>query len=385
MRFSIDIDYPFEQMERNRRRMEERVHFRYVDRVPVSFCLAPRYFAPLFGMRYGDYFRDAETQYYWQLQFAKYRIEHIPEDSTCTGPTLYVAPYFDNVVPASAFGAEIAWPENETLQAVPTVKSVEQMERLELPAPDAGLWGRTQEWWCQFREFARQTHVTFNGREGNVDVAVLSTTGMGPHMVAIDLVGTDFYWWMIEYPEACRRFLRKITEGIILAEERCREIDPRPLGGFSLAEDSAQILSPDLFRQFVVPCDNILFDRFGCGLADGRGMHMCGKSAHLHPALLQDEHISSFNIWGYQVPPRVVAQNLPGVYLWGNISPMLMLNGSKAEVKAAARECLEVLAPAGGFMLGDGANVCPGTPLQNLAALTEAAEEYGMPGVMRDA
>ncbi len=37
------------------------------------------------------------------------------------------------------------------------------------------------------------------------------------------------------------------------------------------------------------------------------------------------------------------------------------------------------MAPCGGFMLGDGANVCPGTPLENLAAFTEAAEEYGRP------
>ena len=58
---------------------------------------------------------------------------------------------------------------------------------------------------------------------------------------------------------------------------------------------------------------------------------------------------------------------------------MLMLNGTKAEVKAAARTALEALAPCGGFRLGDGANVCPGTPLENLAALTEAAEEYGLP------
>lgn len=31
------------------------------------------------------------------------------------------------------------------------------------------------------------------------------------------------------------------------------------------------------------------------------------------------------------------------------------------------------------LMLGDGANVCPGTSLANLAALTDACEEYGLP------
>ena len=42
---------------------------------------------------------------------------------------------------------------------------------------------------------------------------------------------------------------------------------------------------------------------------------------------------------------------------------MLMLNGTRAQVKQAALHALEHLAPCGGFRLGDGANVCPGTPL----------------------
>jgi uroporphyrinogen-III decarboxylase len=64
--------------------------------------------------------------------------------------------------------------------------------------------------------------------------------------------------------------------------------------------------------------------------------------------------------------------------LWGNINPMLMLNGTRDEVKRACLDALEALAPCGGFMLGDGANVCPGTPLENLAVFVEAAEEYGL-------
>jgi hypothetical protein len=41
---------------------------------------------------------------------------------------------------------------------------------------------------------------------------------------------------------------------------------------------------------------------------------------------------------------------------------------------------LEAMAPCGGFMLGDGANVCPGTPLASFHAIMQAAEEYGLGG-----
>jgi hypothetical protein len=36
------------------------------------------------------------------------------------------------------------------------------------------------------------------------------------------------------------------------------------------------------------------------------------------------------------------------------------------------------MGPGGGFMLGDGANVCPGTPRASFQAIMSAAEEYGL-------
>src|SRR5512137_45923 len=125
-------------MERSRERLAARARFRYVDRVPLMYCLVPRYFAPLFNLRYIDFFKDVETHYYWQLQFAKYRIENIPEDF-CTSPTIYVHPYFDNVIPPSAHGGEVGWMDDGPPRAIPVIKTVEQMERYMPAEPDAGL------------------------------------------------------------------------------------------------------------------------------------------------------------------------------------------------------------------------------------------------------
>ena len=380
MRFDVNIDYPIEKAEANRKRMQAREAFRYIDRVPVGFCLEPRYFTPIFDMPYNALFKNAEDQYYWQLQFLKYRIENIPEDMTCTGTTLCVFPYFDNVMDSGSFGAEVIWPENETLHAQPAISTVEQMDRFEVPAPGTGLWGQVRDWWLQMREFARETKLSFNGVEGRVDVGCLGIKGLSPHMIAIDLVGHDFYWWQLEYPGQCHAFLAKITAGLIETQRYFMTIDDRPRGGFGMAEDTAQVMSPELFKEFCVPYTGELFDTFGAGFGDGRGLHMCGQSTHLHQALVDDLHISSFNIFGYVVDPRVAAANLGGrMYLWGNINPMLMLKGSREQVRQAALAALAAMAPCGGFMLGDGANVCPGTPLENLAALTEASREFGLP------
>ncbi len=382
-KFTLDIDYPAERFEQNRKRMEARVNFQYADRVPVGFCVVPRFFAPVFDMTYGDLFKDVETQYHWHLQFAKYRMENIPEDIWTT-LGIYVMPYFDNVIDADALGCEIGWSDHETPRAIHTIESVEAMEAYEIPAPTSGLWGKVLDWHFKMKELADETEARIGGERAPVNVA-LPSISLSPHMSAVDLVGEDFYWWMVEYPEACHRFLNKITRALIAAEEYFREKAPGVRGVFGTADDSAQIMSPAMFREFCVPYTGALYDKFGAGLKDGRGMHMCGDSTHLHSVLRDELKISSFNAFGYMVPPKIAAENLgnSGIRLWGNINPMLMLDGAKGEVKAAAMAALEGMAGCGGFMLGDGANVCPGTPIENLAALTEAAEEYGLPEVAK--
>jgi uroporphyrinogen-III decarboxylase len=342
----------------------------------VNYCVVPRYFAPLFDLRYVDLFNDVETQYYHLIQFEKYKIENIPGDF-CTGPVIPVHPYFDNVVPPSAHGAQIGWPECGPPRAIPVIGTIEEMECYEPPEPDAGLRGKAIEWWHKMKDLAEDTMVTFNGVEGRVEVSVLALGGLSPHMIAVDLVGEDFYWWMLEYPEQCHRFLEKITQGEIAAEENYRRIDPRPRDGYGFAEDSAQIMSAELFKEFCVPYGNLLFERFSEG--SWRSIHMCGESRHLHRALKEDLNMTSFDLFGYVVPPEVVAANLGGAtLLWGNINPMLMRDDARQEVRAAAWNCIETMGPCGGLMLGDGANVCPGTPLESFEAIMDVAETFGL-------
>ena len=108
---------------------------------------------------------------------------------------------------------------------------------------------------------------------------------------------------------------------------------------------------------------------------------MCGDSTHLHEVLKQELLMNSFDIFGYLVRPQIAAANLGGTtLLWGNINPMLMKDRSYQEIKQAAEECIEAIAPCGGFMLGDGANVCPGTPLSSFRAIMQATQEFGLGG-----
>jgi len=65
------------------------------------------------------------------------------------------------------------------------------------------------------------------------------------------------------------------------------------------------------------------------------------------------------------------------VVLLGNIDPMLIHRGPAEAVREATRFAIEKLAPLRGYIVQDGNNIPPGTPVEHVNAMMEAAELYG--------
>lgn len=365
------------------KRNNARLYKKYYDRVPVGFCIEPRYICKFFKIPLGEYYKSAKIQLELAIEYFRFQVENIPCDNHA-GPNFYITPYFENVKQASAFGCEVIFPDDETLHGIPFMTDPAQMETVRMPDPESGLWGTNIKWWHEMKEIAGEYKLKYNDTDGVIHMAPLHVGGLSPHMVAVDMAGTEFYYWMAECPDLCHKFLRKITEAMCRAEDHVRKIDGMDRGYYALADDSAAILSARMYRDIAMPYTKYMFDRYGADYKFGRNMHICGAAEHLLDILADDLQITSFDVFGYQIPPKVAAKKLGGkVYLWGNINPMLVKDGKKSEVMAACTEALEAMAPCGGFVLGDGANICPGSPLENLAVFVEASQKYGVPDGMR--
>jgi uroporphyrinogen decarboxylase len=105
---------------------------------------------------------------------------------------------------------------------------------------------------------------------------------------------------------------------------------------------------------------------------------MCGRSDHLLEVFRDGLRIDELQGFGWQVDVERVAEVLGGrVVLLGNVNPMLVRDGTAEEVRRAARKVIERLAPLGGFIVQDGNNIPPGSPLRNINAMMEAAETWG--------
>jgi len=106
--------------------------------------------------------------------------------------------------------------------------------------------------------------------------------------------------------------------------------------------------------------------------------HNCGKADHLLKYWVDDIKIDRYIGFSYLTDKRKIADVMGGkVTIIGGVDTMNLRQGTPESVHQDVRKALEILKEIPGFVLMDGHNVAPGTPVENLTAVTEAAREFG--------
>jgi hypothetical protein len=189
----------------------------------------------------------------------------------------------------------------------------------------------------------------------------------------------DLYDGAAVIGEALEWHLRQNVERL---EARLR-IDPLPdmihLAGSS---SSLSVISPDLYRRYNLP-----FIQRMVALANARGVpvmtHHCGKSAKLIEILHEETEVDIVHPLepppGGDVDLREVKRRFgERLVLFGNLNTFhLMLSGTPAEVREAARRAIEDAGEGGQFILCTGDQLGRPTPEANVRAMVEAAHEFG--------
>jgi uroporphyrinogen-III decarboxylase len=213
--------------------------------------------------------------------------------------------------------------------------------------------------------------IFYPGRNPN-----LTHTADGPFGVAGDLMGiTEIFTAVYERPDFVKELMRIVTEKLIQYLDFCWEEEKLAVPkDFAWTDDLAVSLSEEVYRELVLPFEKQLRFHFDGYLS----LHMCGKSDHLLTIFLEELKIHELQGFGYQVDLDYISSVMGGkVVLIGNVDPMLIHSGTPADVKEASRKVIEKLAPYKGFILQDGNNIPPSTPVENINAMMEAAEYYG--------
>ena len=150
----------------------------------------------------------------------------------------------------------------------------------------------------------------------------------------------------------------------------------------SSAFAGAGFISPGQYRQFVLPYERAVIAGIKSRSDGPVYTHTCGRIGDRLELMAET---GTDGIDTMDPPPLgnvdlAEAKTRVGgkLFLKGNIDPVhVILNGDPATVREAARRCLEAARTGGGYILSTACSVPPHSPVANIAALLETAEEFG--------
>jgi uroporphyrinogen-III decarboxylase len=240
-----------------------------------------------------DYFEEGAFSSQVNRQVAKIRahLERFDDDYI---PFLF--PWYGTGVVPSALGCSILFqPKEEPAVEVPVVTSPEQVKRLVPPDPYRdGLMPRV----LRCIDYMR----------ANSDLPVSFTDNQGPFNIALNLVGVNaIMLWMYDHPTVVHELMDFCTTVLIdwvrvQKEHAGQTMDggafphfvslPAGRGGVWISDDDCTIMSPALYREFVVPYNSRVFQAFGGGT-----LHYCGTATHQLENFLATDGLIGINNW----------------------------------------------------------------------------------------
>lgn len=258
---------------------------------------------------------------------------------------------------AEAFGAEIRYADDE----VPTVigrlvKSVDDIDALQLPAIDAGRTAGTVN---AIAEAKKQ-----------IKKPVLAGV-IGPYSLAGRLMDmTELMVNCYDEPEAVHRILEKTTMYLssLISRYKAAGAD-----GVIMAEPAAGLLSPVICEEFSsfyvrriareVKSKNFVFI-----------YHNCGNVVPLFENLKEID--ADAYHFGNAVDLEKMLKLMPSEKpVFGNISPLLIKNGPVEEIEEAVKELKKKCGKYENFFLSSGCDIPPATPIEHIDAFFRAATE----------
>ncbi len=357
-------------------------------RVPILFGVNPRYTMGILEanprrITFQQYFEDPQKMLERQIEHAYWVRHHIPQDAEMGLPqegwSVYVD--FQNTYEAAWLGAPLYFSPGQVPDTRPFLQEENKYQLFDQGIPDpfqGGLMARNWEFYDFFLQKQKEGFEMFGRPIASVQPCGMGTDG--PLTVCCNLRGaTEFMSDLMEDRDYALHLLDFVTRSIILRIKayRKRLNLPEKAKAWGFADDAIELLSPQMYQEWVFPFHRQLVEE----LAEPEApisIHLCGD-AQRHFLFLRDYlKVRSFDT-GYPVDLGRARRELgPEVELLGGPSAPLLHHGSPQEVREEVLRILHSGVMEGGqFILREGNNLAPGTPLENLRVMYEVGKEYG--------
>lgn len=356
-------------------------------RVPIHLNTNPRVLMqnPAYntkGITYYSYMTDPEIMGQTILEWSYWMRFLLPGDHEKGLPERWqVHVDFENIYDAAWFGAPIGFHADQVPYAAPlmTDDTKRMIFDTGIPKPFSGEWAeRALEFISHFEEKSKQGW-SFLGRPVEVAVSSPFMGSDGAFTAAASLRGaTGLCTDILLDPDYVEELLDFITDAFILRMQAWREHLGYPVqtDDFGSADDSVEMLSLDQYRQFVLPRHQRFYDTF-CPNGK-RGIHLCGNAQRLFPLLKEKLNITAFDT-GFPLDFALFRSEMgkDTRISGGPRAPLFTEESPKALLEETERILRSGILEGGQFILQEGNNLPPCTPLKNCEAFYKLGCQLG--------
>jgi len=342
------------------------------------------------GYTFRDFFEDPRAQIAAQLAYQRWWRFNVLCDQPMGFPKngWQVNVDLQNSYEAGWMGCPLHYLDESLPDTVPILgERKEHLHDLAPPDPLRGnLLGRAMEFFDYMQEHC--PGMEFEGLPVLPPQTIPGEGTDGPFTLAYKLRGaTELCMDVAEDPEYVHQLMAFVTENTIRRMKAIRQWrwsrrpespDARQFrrAGWGFADDAIVLLSPSQYREFVLPYHRRLAEEFSDG--GPISIHLCGDASRFF-ALMRDElRVRSFDT-GFPVPwERLRKEVGPDVEIRGGPSIALLQSGPPERIKEEVRRiCSSGIMQGGRFILREGNNMAPRTPVEHIEAMYEAGQRYG--------
>ncbi|NCO35059.1 MAG: hypothetical protein AUJ92_11850 [Armatimonadetes bacterium CG2_30_59_28] len=315
-------------------------------RTPVSLSLGEDFIKWRMGVTdHPRYYLDFDYQQQTRLACGKLTQEHI---GLAMGPGINLGTTIESI-----FGGEVFFPPNAPPWIKPAVETIEDAKRLlpelsKIHPLTAGIMPR----WLEYRERLQ--------REYDVPCRMGGGAHGGAELAVLVCGATNFCYWAKDDPTFVKEFVTELARTMIRWNHAVRkETGNETSGRFSIANDSATLLSPDDYFQFSFPVEKMYYDEFAPAAKDTRCYH---ADSHMTPHLpaLRELGVTDVNL-GPRDDIEVIRRAMPDTVIHGQVPPMLTINGTPGEVYERCCSDIRRVGADGGLVLTTAGGICAGS------------------------
>jgi uroporphyrinogen decarboxylase len=269
---------------------------------------------------------------------------------------------WDLLTNVEAMGNELRFPEDSL--CISTKLALEDKGRLSsLEVPDPTRDGRLPGYLAAVAET----------NEAITD-SIVSAVIAGPWTIAIGLRGAEpLIWDTFEDPDFVHELMQLCVQASISFGEA---IVPLGVGlGYSEAPASCSLISPDIYRTFVLPYHKQVVEHFRAQKV-GLGLHICGYAEPILADMVSTG-VTNVSIDAPTDLKKAVEATRGKAVLIGNLDTKLFSDGSRDEMKRAMEDCIDLAPEDSGYILASGCEVPGSAPPEKVDWFVELVDELG--------